>query len=198
MIDYNKISESVNYYESIGYTRIESPWLVSREVSDSTRPSHKDPNDDYIVNHNNKALVASGEQSLLYLNLKKFLPPGKYQTVTPCFRNESFDSLHSKYFVKNELMITDGLFTRNGVLLMIEDAKKFLDTYIQKKDLIIKQTSDLSYDINCKVNINGNVEEIELGSYGIRSYGHLTWIYGTGLAEPRLSRTLKMYINGLS
>lgn len=35
--------------------------------------------------------------------------------------------------------------------------------------------------------------DVELGSYGIRKCDFLTWVYGTGVAEPRLTRTLKKY-----
>jgi hypothetical protein len=28
----------------------------------------------------------------------------------------------------------------------------------------------------------------ELGSYGVRQYHDITWIYGTGIAEPRFSK----------
>jgi len=39
------------------------------------------------------------------------------------------------------------------------------------------------------VTVNSN---IELGSYGIGSYENYKWVYGTGLAEPRLSQA-KIY-----
>lgn len=197
MIDYLKIAESTSFYEERGYKRIESPWAVSNEVAAITRPEEKDASQDYVIKHNNKTLVASGEQSFLYLALKNFLPPGKYQTVTPCFRNESFDFTHSKYFMKNELIITDGMFTRERILLMAKDAKTFISKYIPEEALTIDKIDDFSYDINCHVNYKGKEKIIELGSYGIRSCEFLTWIYGTGIAEPRLTRVQKLYVNGL-
>jgi hypothetical protein len=198
MIDYQKIADSINHYESKGYKRIESPWAVSRAVANITLPEDKQPSDDYVLKHNDKALVASGEQSFLYLNLKNFLPPGMYQTVTPCFRNESFDLTHSKYFMKNELIITDGLFTRDRILNIAESAKEFFEKYFPSEILTIDKVDDTSYDINCNLMYKGEKRIIELGSYGIRSCEFLTWIYGTGIAEPRLSRTQKLYLNGLS
>jgi len=198
MIDYKKIADSIDYYEDKGFKRIESPWAVSIAVADITRPEGKKASNDYVIKHNNKALVASGEQSFLYLNLKNFLPPGMYQTVTPCFRNESFDFTHSKYFMKNELIITDGIYTRDRVLAIANDAKEFFSKYIKEESLSIDKVGDISYDVNCNVEYKGKKRVIELGSYGIRSCEFLTWIYGTGLAEPRLSRAQKLYINGLS
>jgi hypothetical protein len=36
----------------------------------------------FQLKHNDKCLVASGEQSFLYLYLKDFLPKGKFQAIT--------------------------------------------------------------------------------------------------------------------
>jgi hypothetical protein len=75
-----KIRYILKFYESFGFKRIESPWTVTKDVSDITKPpGGKD-----------KVLVASGEQSFLYLYLKGFLPRGRYQTVTPCFREQEY------------------------------------------------------------------------------------------------------------
>ena len=96
MIDYGILDKSVKYYEKHGFTRIESPWAVSKDTAYITKPEHASDTD-FVIEYNKKHLVASGEQSFLYLFLKGFLPPGCYQTITPCFRYESFDFLHSKY-----------------------------------------------------------------------------------------------------
>ncbi len=98
MINYLNIHDSTVFYENLGFKRIESPWTVSKYVSEITRPEEKI---DYQMVHNKKVIVASGEQSFLYLYLKSFLPLGKFQTVTPCFRDELFDETHTKYFIKN-------------------------------------------------------------------------------------------------
>ena len=34
MIDYNLLNESLEYYNSNGFTRIESPWSVAKEIDD--------------------------------------------------------------------------------------------------------------------------------------------------------------------
>lgn len=150
MIDYSIINKSISFYKNKGYSRVETPWLVPACIDDITRPKTATP---YELVHNHKRLVASGEQSFLYQNLKGFLPKGKYQTVTPCFRDEKVDFIHCKYFIKNELIITDNV------------SDKSLD------------------DIVC--------DNIELGSYGIRSCPFLDWVYGTGCAEPRTSSLIK-------
>ena len=80
MIDYKILNDSILYYESKGFKRIEAPWTVSENVDNITKPKDRLS---FQLKHNNKCLVASGEQSFLYLYLKNFLPLGQYQTVTP-------------------------------------------------------------------------------------------------------------------
>jgi len=180
MINYAILDESLKYYGSQGFQRIELPWMVSEEIDAITRPEDKIP---FKLVHNNKNLVASGEQSFLYLYLKNFLPKGMFQGITPCFRNESFDFLHSKYFMKNELIKTDVVDT-NELDKIIEICFGFYAKHFNKNDLKIIKT-DIGYDIE----IFGN----ELGSYGIRECRFLKWIYGTGCAEPRTSNLIKLY-----
>jgi hypothetical protein len=179
MIDYNLLNNSLVYYEKNGFQRIETPWTVSENVDNITRPIERVS---FQLKHNDKCLVASGEQSFLYLYLKNFLPKGQYQTITPCFRNESFDFLHTKYFMKNELIKTD-VVNLSSLDNMIELALNFYQPYFKPKLDIIK--TDTGYDIE--------VEGKELGSYGIRSCEFLDWIYGTGCAEPRTSSLIKLY-----
>jgi hypothetical protein len=173
MIDYGIIDRSIRFYEDKGFKRIESPWTVTKEISGITKPEGKF---DWEIIGKNKVLVASGEQSFLYLYLKGFLPKGKYQTVTPCFRDESFDKTHTKYFIKNELMITDDV-SDSSLNKIINCCKEFFESELNIS-IDIKKT-DIGYDLEA----NG----IEIGSYGIRSCEYLDWVYGTGVAEPRLT-----------
>ena len=126
MINYKLLNDSIEYYEEKGYSRVESPWTVTKEISSITKPDDKM---DFELVHNGKVLVGSGEQSFLYLYLKNFLPKGRFQTVTPCFRYESFDFLHTKYFMKNELIITDD-FTQETVEKMVDDSFDFFSRYL--------------------------------------------------------------------
>lgn len=181
MIDYNLLDDSITFYENHDFKRIEAPWTVSQYVDDITRPSDRTP---FELKHNDKRLVASGEQSFLYLYLKDFLPKGQYQTITPCFRLESFDLTHTKYFMKNELIKTD-VVNRAELNNLVDTAYSFFLNYFDGKDISIETTSDDSFDIM--------VKGIELGSYGIRECEFLTWIYGTGCAEPRTSKLIQLY-----
>jgi hypothetical protein len=180
MINYTIIADSIEYYKAHGFKRIESPWTVTSAISAITKPIEAE---NFSIIEKNKVLVASGEQSFLYLYNKGFLPKGMFQTVTPCFRNDVFDTLHTKYFIKNELIKTD-VVNESELTRMIKTAAIFFEKYLGI-DVQIVKTGIMSYDINYK--------DIELGSYGIRKCAFLTWIYGTGVAEPRLSMVLNKY-----
>lgn len=181
MIDYKLIDDSIKYYENFHFTRIESPWTVSKYADDLTRPLKAQP---FELVHNGKRLVASGEQSFMYLYLKEFLPKGKFQTVTPCFRYDSFDFLHTKYFIKNELIITDTPHY-DYLYTLVEICYDFFKKYFNKNHLKIIDEEN-GFDIKyCNQ---------ELGSYGIRENDFIKYIYGTGCAEPRTSNLLKWAI----
>ena len=179
MIDYDKLNNSVNYYNNHGFNRIEVPWLVTEAVDAITRPKNVQP---YVVEAKKKNLIASGEQGFLYLYLKEYLPKGKFQTVTPCFRNDSFDFTHTKYFMKNEIIRTD-LVNKISLDEIVENSLKLFQQYFTTELSVI--TSPDGYDIN--------YGEYELGSYGIRECEFLKWVYGTGWAEPRMSKLIDLY-----
>lgn len=176
MINYSILNSSVEHYEKHGFTRIETPWLVSEYVDSLTRPKGVNP---YVVSTKNKNLIASGEQGFLYLYLKEFLPKGRFQTITPCFRNDEFDFTHTKYFMKNELIDTENV-TQSSLDEIVNIAVSFFES-VFKKYVIVTKTGE-GYDILYR--------GVELGSYGIRECDFLRWIYGTGCAEPRTSKLL--------
>ncbi len=180
MIDYKLLDDSLRHYEARGFKRIEAPWTVSEFVDNITKPQDRIS---FQLKHNDKCLVASGEQSFLYLYLKEFLPKGQFQTITPCYRNESFDFLHTKYFMKNELIKTD-IVTKEALEDIVYQAQIFFTKFFSLDDIKAIKTDD-GYDIT--------VCGIELGSYGIRSCSYLDWIYGTACAEPRTSSLIKLY-----
>lgn len=183
MIDYKLLDDSEQYYEISGFKRVESPWTVTQEIIDITLPPDSKPHK--LQHEDGKCLVGSGEQSFLYLYLKGFLPLGKFQTITPCFRSDHFDFTHTKYFVKNELIWTDDVSIEN-LKNICNIALDFFSKYF--KVLRLVNTGNNTFDI--EVCVNGKAYEV--GSYGIRSCEFLTWIYGTGLAEPRTSSLIKL------
>ena len=181
MIDYGILNQSIEYYEKAGFTRLETPWTVTRAVSNITKPKEAK---DFVLEGRGKVLVASAEQSFLYQYVKGFIPKGTYQSTTPCFRDEIFDDLHTKYFMKNELIKTDNV-THKDLQGVIDIALEFFNTLFNGNCDVIMVDHNESYDISyCGV---------ELGSYGIRKCTFLKWIYGTGCAEPRTSNLIEQY-----
>jgi hypothetical protein len=191
MIDYTLVGKAIQHYEHEGYKRVEAPWLVTQAISDITKPPGASS---YIVKKDTeektKTFVASGEQSFLYLINKGFLPDGKYQTVTPCLRNDTFDETHTKYFMKVELInfsTYGNIFGSLDVSRMISKAYNFFEWHAPDySKLKIIENGNNQFDIE----YNG----VEIGSYGIRSCSFCQWIYGTGLAEPRFSRLMTEFV----
>lgn len=187
MIDYLKLANSVQHYEGLSFVRIEVPWMVTAQIAELTKP----PNAfDYHVQDIKKVLVASAEQSFLYLATKDQLPKGKYQAITPCFRYEPIDLTHRKCFMKNELINTESV-SNESLMEIIQGALKFYQQYINIDRLKIVEAEAHKAIINYDIVAIVNGQEMELGSYGIRKSEVLKYIYGTGCAEPRLSLIMK-------
>ena len=182
MINYLRLGQSQEYYEALGYQRLEAPWWVPAGIMEITRPEDRTEDSIYFLPKNQKALVASGEQSLLYLANQGLLPKGMYQTVTPCFRDEVQSPLRRKFFMKNELMIANSS-SQNDLEKAIDNALSFYKTQVPDLNKLAVVTTKEGFDIE--------YAGIEIGSYGIRSCSFLDWIYATGLAEPRFSRAIK-------
>jgi hypothetical protein len=179
MIDYRKLADSIDFFEKHGFKRIEAPWWVSQEIMNITAP--KDKVSDFFIPHNRKCLVASGEQSFLYTAAKGRLPPGRYQTTTPCFRDEAIGVLHKKCFMKNELIITDTV-TEQALHDVIVQCFGFFSTQVPDRERLTTVQTEVGFDIE--------YDGIEVGSYGMRSCDFMDWIYATACAEPRLSRAI--------
>lgn len=184
MIDYEKIAAAVYHYETKGYKEIEVPWIISLDAMLITRPKGA-----RLFSTFAGELVASGEQS--FLEIRNQLKPGKYQCITPCFRDEQIkDGLHHQYFIKNELI---WVLDRNAQLtsdtlekfnIVMKDAHNFFKGYGDAR--LVEAPLDNAV-ANHDIEING----IEVGSYGFRTYEDFSWIYGTGVAEPRLTQALE-------
>lgn len=190
MINYHNLAKSVDFYAERGFERLEAPWWVSPETMKITAPPGH--HEDYFIPINQKCLVASGEQSFLYMMLKERLPAGGYQTVTPCFRNESIGALSKKTFIKNELIQTKDVTPENLKRIIDICFDFFASVVPMKSKLEIIQTGDTPEN-----GVDIYYSGVELGSYGIRSHLFLDWIYATGCAEPRLSRAVEKEVADL-
>lgn len=177
-IDYRKIGAAQEFYEKRGFTILDAPWWATRDIVKLTFA--EEPG--FFLPHSNKYLVASAEQSFLYLAAKGLLPKGSHQATTPCFRYEPQGSLHRKCFIKTELIKTDDV-SELVLEKMIAEAMEFFSKFLPASELSVEKTKAFKADINFDILCGGR----ELGSYGIRSCQFLDWVYGTGCAEPRLS-----------
>lgn len=183
-IDYQKIADAQKFYKNSGFDEISVPWILDYEAYVSTRPG--DRKEFYALGG---YLNASGEQGFLSL-----LMSGQYLhrnvCVTSCFREEPIlDSLHQRYFVKVELIDMEVSLQR--LQDMISSAQNFLSVYMPQGvsvDMVRTHEGGVTYDLvdSCC--------GLELGSYGIRKYKDFEWIYGTGLALPRLDVVVKKIV----
>jgi hypothetical protein len=196
-IDYDLLARAAEEYGELGYRQVEVPWRVSSPIVDTTKPAGCRS---YVIEGTGKSLVASGEQGFMSLMNKGILPGGKYQTITPCFRDESYDDIHSKQFMKLELIRVDPpteLMALQGAVAAMSyevaavmttlwpGLQVFFTRQVDKDPLRVPGTD--AWDLECVV----GDRKIELGSYGARRAHFGTWIYGTGLAEPRFSKTMR-------
>lgn len=196
IIDYDALAYARTLYEEVDFKTIEVPWRVSTEIVNTTRPAGCTT---YDITNTGKSLIASGEQGFMSLMNKGMLPPGKYQTITPCFRNEPYDATHSKQFMKLELIevLPERLdWNQSEYMARMVQIVRDVMMKIAGEPLPIRtvpvETSDplaitTQYDIEINVGYN---HWIELGSYGARRAFFGAWVFGTGLAEPRFSKCL--------
>lgn len=175
-IRWDFISQAINYYKNNGFKYIEVPWIVSEKALKVTLPSDKTG---LITQFG--SLVGSAEQSFIQLIMNNKLNEGKYIAASPCFRDVIEDKWHSKYFFKVELINYVKKNELNDTIKMIMVALDFFKTLVDGSKLKVTPQKD-GYDIE--------LNNIEIGSYGIRKFEDKCWIYGTGLAEPRFSKAL--------
>lgn len=164
------------------------PGLVSPSVMQHTCP--KGSLDTRLFGAGTDTVVASAEQSFLQLEKDGSLNPGNWMALTPCYRDEIFDDTHLPVFLKLELMCLgkDGVYhTRSEAMHLAEKMSKFFrKTYGMPTHLVETEEGwDVMYD------------NLELGSFGVRrTLTGKSYIYGTGLAEPRASIALSRFEKG--
>ena len=190
-IDYPLIARAIDFYGRKGFRYIEAPWMAHHKAVHSTLPKDKTPfylSGNYDID--GFALVGSAEQAFVQLMLDGKLPLGSHMAAGPCFRDDEVDELHQKTFFKIELIIVmDYAPSRDfAYRLASDDAFMFLTSEairlggFKNRHATEIVPTETGYDIN--------LNDIEIGSYGVRSFEGHHWIYGTGLAEPRFSMAL--------
>jgi elongation factor P--beta-lysine ligase len=179
-IDWALLSDAQQYYENNGYIYQETPYIVPLEVNEITKP-HDEPSfilQNGIFSNTLGELVGSAEQGFIYLLLNNSLYHNKLSSITPCFRSDKYDDLHQPWFMKLELFHLSN--DVSDLMEMIDTAHFFFSKYKSKNDFLQTiKTGDYMYDIL--------LNDIEIGSYGLREVGNFNFFYGTGLALPRFS-----------
>lgn len=177
-VDWSILASAVSFYEANGYQRVEAPWFQPIDVIAETCPN---PSNIITAGHFG-GLIGSAEQSLMAADFEGKLGRGKFFSLTPCFRNEPvIDRLHLTCFMKVELYDNEKC-DEDAVLDMLSTARHFMEHAVERQ-IEIMNTDD-GYDLA----LGG----VEVGSYGIRTRRETTWVYGTGVAEPRLSTVARM------
>lgn len=162
------------------------PALVDPDVMAHTCPAGV--NDSRLYGQGTDTVVASAEQSFLQLDKDGELEPGEWMALTPCYREEPvMDETHLPVFLKLELMCLskgDMFYTRTEAMQLAHKLRKFLhEFYVLPTELVETEEGwDVMY------------EDLELGSFGVRrTLTGKSYIYGTGLAEPRASIALMRF-----
>lgn len=145
VIDYQCIADALKYY-SRDFRYIEVPWNIDIDTMLLTAPNIESV---FCLDQiYPQCLVGSAEQSFLYLAKQNKLNKNvKYMACTPCFRNETEDTIHQKYFMKVELFILSNSI--NDLNFCLEKAKLFFETYKTfKKRKIDTSKTEIGYDLN--------------------------------------------------
>lgn len=188
-IDWQKLHAAASYYGTIGYQMVEVPWTIPREFMMATCPEER-----WIVSSTIGDLIGSAEQGFIYLDHTGKLPKGKWMALTPCFRvedNLDTDLPRQNYFMKLELYDnTDGdpFAIKEKMLWNVENAHSGA-LHVENR------VTGVFFPSIRREEVDGGTDLIfagvEIGSFGIRSFEHVHWVFGTGMAEPRFSHTIK-------
>lgn len=185
MINWGLLGNAMLFYKNKGYNQIDVPWITQNVINMITTDDERNL---VKLAGTVSSLVGSAEQSFLAMQFNGNLPKGKYVSCTPCFRYGVLDEFHQQYFMKVELYQTDST-DMNTMYSMIDDAEEFFSTVYHgtrrpdEKSTLKRVATMQGIDIE----LNG----IEIGSYGNRSFSSHKWLYGTGLALPRFSQAAR-------
>lgn len=179
-VNWGLLGDAVRHWTSVGFVYREVPWLVPDRYNMVTCPEAE-----FLVNSKLGSHIGSAEQGFIYLDHTGQLPEGRWVACTPCFRAEPvLDRFHQNGFMKVELY-QNGAFATPEVLgqTVSECCLWFLSRLPRELANCVEtvRTPD-GYDIT--------LEGIEIGSYGLRHFEEVSWVYATGLAEPRFSTAL--------
>lgn len=188
VIDYHLLGLAQEFYSRHGFSKIEVPWIVSPGASLATVPFSSL----VYATEDSTHLIGSGEQGFIQLMMNNTIIKDKwYQTITPCFRREIPDKIHSTWFMKLELFrkFDDEIVPLHLVEDVIDKACLFFDSILGLEVEKINNEAEQMFDLYCN--------DIEIGSYGFRKViidnKTYSWVFGTGLALPRTQLCKNIY-----
>lgn len=174
-VDWERIGRAMAFYSARGYVAVDVPWWVSPAITEITCPDAAR----VMSTSGCGDLVGSAEQSFLAMEVDGTLGRGRFVACTPCFRREPVvDHLHRLSFMKVELYRNDASDDR-ALEQVVADAEAFMNLERGVTERLRRVATGDGLDLE--------IDGVEVGSYGVRSHGSLSWTYGTGLAEPRFS-----------
>lgn len=172
-VDSYLISCAMSFYQNCGFDHTSVPMLVDPDVSALTKPEGIPE----VFHPSGKVYVASAEQSFIQMWKDDEIYPDRFMALTPCVRMGEQDESHLSTFLKLELIAIG----YEAVELTLRPALMFFAQVSGNRAKMI-ETND-GWDIE--------IAGIEVGSYGVRKMLNGTpYVYGTGIAEPRLSYAL--------
>jgi len=175
-VDWGLIASAINFYTKRGFQQVSLPWIQAPSIVAITCQDRS-----RILNvPGHGSLIGSAEQSFIAEDMAGRLGRGRFVACTPCFRNEPvLDDLHLLHFMKVELYQNDVVGDDD-----IEDLVRLVQDFVYKTAGVeaVREVNGADIDLT--------ISGIEIGSYGRRTASGSTWIYGTGIAEPRFSTAL--------
>jgi hypothetical protein len=191
---YDLIEAAIQYYKARGFEYIEVPWVVSAKAMNVTVPSYG------TKSTSDNCFVASGEQSFMQMILDGALPHGRYCCATPCYRpwDAGKSAQHQAQFFKVELIqyIKDSIYDSMDYWKLRYTAEMFFKRYVYGVRQIDTKDDDRQ---ECTTHTSHDIVTdwgLELGSYGHRSHFDIgAWIYGTGVALPRLQNAMEFSVS---
>lgn len=162
------------------------PGLVDPDVMAHTCPPGV--HDDRLYGAGTDTVVASAEQSFIQLDKDGELVPGSWMALTPCYRDEPvLDEVHLPVFLKLELIRLSeesNFYSKPDALWLANEMRRFFSEFYGMNTSVL-ETPD-GYDVM--------YDDLELGSFGVRkTMTGKSYVYGTGLAEPRASIALMRF-----
>lgn len=199
---------AIRWWQRKGFQYVDLPWIVPRQYSDATRPpSARD------ISTSHGSFVASGEQSFLQLwdegrlsthrtdalgsqeQLAEVQGTGQvpvpgYIGWTPCLRDEPvLDEHHQHGFMKAEWFVPLSSSQSPNLALA-----KLIERQIEMFEFVagdsLDQTGCLAVLPQANLQFDLVLCDIEIGSYGVRTFKDKAYIYGTALALPRFSQAV--------